>query len=50
MQSHRFLDVVPGVLGSPVHPGVVDDHVLYDGGHLMFQLEIRHRTDGFQYS
>lgn len=41
MRSHRFLDVVPGVLGSLVHTGVVDDHVLDDVGHLVFQLEVR---------
>lgn len=41
MKSHRFLDVVPGVLGSLVHASVVDDHVLDDVGHLVFQLEIR---------
>lgn len=40
--SHRLLDVIPSALGSPVHTSVVDDHVLYDVGHLMFQLgEIR---------
>lgn len=35
------------MLGSPVHTCVVDDHVLDDVGHLVFQLEIRHRTDVF---
>lgn len=38
------------MLGSPVHTSVVDDHVLDDVGHLMFQLENRRRTDTFYYS
>lgn len=38
MAPHRLLDVIPGVFAGPVHTGVVDDHVLDDAGHLVFQL------------
>lgn len=40
VSTHRLLNVVPGVLRGPVQAGVVDDHALYDVGHLIFQLQM----------
>ena len=40
-ETYRPLDEVPCVLCGSVLAGVVDDHALYDVGHLIFQLQMR---------
>lgn len=41
MLTHIPLNVVPGLFCGPVQAGVVNNHSLYDVGHLVFQLQMR---------